>query len=188
MTSGVQPRYLTAAPLGPWRWRLLCVGRLVPEKGMDVAVAALAQLPAQATLTIAGSGNHAYEASLAEQAQALGAGERVKLLGPVDAAALPALYAAADAVLFPIRWEEPWGLVPLEAMGMGRPLVAVARGGASTYLRDEDNALLIEPDDPHAWPRRAAPGRGRAAAGQAARGGPAHRRRAHRRALRAASG
>ena len=150
VTSGVQPRYLTAAPLGPWRWRLLCVGRLVPEKGVDVAVAALAQLPAQATLTIAGSGNHAYEASLAEQAQALGAGERVKLLGSVDAAALPALYAAADAVLFPIRWEEPWGLVPLEAMGMGRPLVAVARGGASTYLRDEDNALLIEPDDPHA--------------------------------------
>jgi len=40
--------------------------------------------------------------------------------------------------------------VPLEAMGVGRPLVAVARGGARTYLRDGENSLLIPAEDPRA--------------------------------------
>jgi glycogen synthase len=150
VTSGVHARYLTPAAGEPWRWRLLHVGRLDPAKGIDVAVAALAELPPQTTLTIAGAGGEAYAASLSRQAEALGVRERMELVGPVDPAALPALYARADAVLFPIRWEEPWGLVPLEAMGVGRPLVAVARGGARTYLRDGENSLLIPAEDPRA--------------------------------------
>jgi glycogen(starch) synthase len=150
VTSGVHGRYLTLAPSEPWRWRLLHVGRLDPAKGIDVAVAALADLPPQTTLTIAGAGGKEYAANLSRQADALGVRERIELIGPVDPAALPALYAAADAVLFPIRWEEPWGLVPLEAMGIGRPVVAVARGGARTYLRDGENSLLIPSEDPRA--------------------------------------
>jgi glycogen synthase len=150
VTPGVHARYLVPAASEPWRWKLLYVGRVGMEKGVDVAVAALAELPTEATLTIAGSGNDAYEASLTDQARALRVAERVALLGSVPAPALPDLYAAADVVLFPIRWEEPWGLVPLEAMGVGRPVVAVARGGARTYLRDGENALLIAPDDPRA--------------------------------------
>jgi glycosyltransferase involved in cell wall biosynthesis len=150
VTPGVHARYLTPAPSEPWRWRLLHVGRLDRGKGVDVAVAALAELPPQTTLTIAGAGGEAYAESLASQAQALGVRERLELLGAVEPDELPALYAQADAVVFPIRWEEPWGLVPLEAMGVGRPVVAVARGGARTYLRDGQNALLIGPDDPHA--------------------------------------
>jgi glycogen synthase len=150
VTVGVHARFLTPAPSEPWRWRLLHVGRLDRGKGVDVAVAALAELPPESTLAIAGAGGDEYAASLLRQAAALGLSDRVELLGAVDPAALPALYAAADVVLFPIRWEEPWGLVPLEAMGMGRPVVAVARGGASTYLRDGENSLLIESDDPHA--------------------------------------
>lgn len=150
VTSGVHARYLNPAPSEPWRWRLLHVGRLDPAKGIDLAVAALAELPPQSTLTIAGAGGEEYAASLSRQAEALGVGARIELVGPVESAALPALYAAADAVLFPIRWEEPWGLVPLEAMGVGRPVVAVARGGASTYLRDGENALLVPSEDPRA--------------------------------------
>jgi glycosyltransferase involved in cell wall biosynthesis len=76
--------------------------------------------------------------------------ERVLFVGPAPPERLPSLYAEADVVLFPIRWEEPWGLVPLEAMGIGRPVVATARGGAVTYLRDEENALLIPSEDPGA--------------------------------------
>ena len=150
VTPGVHARYLTPAPSEPWRWRLLYVGRLDPVKGIDVAVAALADLPSETTLTIAGAGNESYAAQLSQQAEALGVRDRVRFAGPVDPAALPALYRTADAVLFPIRWEEPWGLVPLEAMGIGRPVVAVARGGARTYLRDGENSLLIQPDDPRA--------------------------------------
>jgi glycogen synthase len=150
ITPGVHGRFLTPAPAQPWSWRLLHVGRVHPDKGIDLAVAALAELPVEATLTIAGAGDDRYAADLRRQAASLGVKERVLFAGPVAADSLPSLYAAADVVLFPIRWEEPWGLVPLEAMGMGRPVVAVARGGAVTYLRDEQNALVIPSEDPKA--------------------------------------
>jgi glycosyltransferase involved in cell wall biosynthesis len=62
-----------------------------------------------------------------------------------------AAYAEADAVLFPVIWAEPWGLVPLEAMSVGRPVVATGTGGSGEYLRDGENCLLFEPhDDPGA--------------------------------------
>ena len=72
----------------------------------------------------------------------------MELLGHRDRAELPELYAAADAVVFPVRWSEPWGLVPLEAMGIGRPVVASGRGGSAEYLRDGVNCLLCDPDRP----------------------------------------
>jgi glycosyltransferase involved in cell wall biosynthesis len=50
--------------------------------------------------------------------------------------------------VFPVRWEEPWGLVPLEAMARGRPVAATGRGGSGEYLRDGENALLFEAGDP----------------------------------------
>jgi glycogen(starch) synthase len=150
VTPGIQPRFLTSAPSGPWRWRLLYLGRIDPDKGIDLAIAALVELPPQAVLTIAGGGDAAYEAELCEQARSLGVTERVIFLGAVEPEALPALYAQADVVLFPIRWDEPWGLVPLEAMGVGRPVVAVPKGGAAAYLRDEENSLLVPPEDPTA--------------------------------------
>jgi glycosyltransferase involved in cell wall biosynthesis len=147
VTPGVHARFLTAAAPQPWGWRLLHVGRIDPDKGIDLAVAALAQLPAQATLTIVGTGDAGYGEQLRRQAESLGLAARVHFLGALAAERLPALYAQADVVLFPIRWEEPWGLVPLEAMGSGRPVIAVPRGGAVTYLRDEQNCLLIGPED-----------------------------------------
>jgi glycogen(starch) synthase len=150
MTPGVQQRFLSPAPAEPWGWRLLHVGRLHRDKGIDIAVAALAELPLEATLTIAGAGDEEYAAELRRQAASLGVAERVAFVGSAAPERLSALYADADVLLFPIRWEEPWGLVPLEAMGMGRPVVATARGGAASYLRDEENALLIPSEDPQA--------------------------------------
>ena len=105
--------------------------------GGEVALAALEQLPGQARLTVAG-------------AALIDAGTRVRVLGPVAHADLPYAYAAADVVIAPSVVEEPFGLVPLEAMGLGRPVVATARGGAAEYLRDGVNALVVEPDDPAA--------------------------------------
>ena len=49
-------------------------------------------------------------------------------------------------MLFPVRWAEPWGLVPLEAMTVGTPVVASGRGGSGEYLRDGQNALVCEPE------------------------------------------
>lgn len=150
ITPGVHRRFLSPAPVESWSWRLLYVGRVHRDKGVDIAVAALAQLPVEATLTIVGAGDDLYAAELRRQATSLGVAERVLFAGPAPVESLPALYADADVVIFPVRWEEPWGLVPLEAMGMGRPVVATLKGGAITYMRHEENALLIPSEDPQA--------------------------------------
>jgi glycogen synthase len=50
-----------------------------------------------------------------------------------------------------VLWEEPWGLVPLEAMAVGRPVVATGSGGSAEYMRHEQNCLIFKPrDDPAA--------------------------------------
>jgi len=59
---------------------------------------------------------------------------------------LPVAYAEADATLFPVRWEEPFGLVPLESMASGTPVVASGRGGSREYLRSDENCVLFDPD------------------------------------------
>jgi glycogen(starch) synthase len=67
---------------------------------------------------------------------------------------LAGAYAAADAVLFPVLWEEPWGLVPLESMAVGTAVVATGAGGSGEYLRDGENCVIFEPrDDPGALAR-----------------------------------
>jgi glycosyltransferase involved in cell wall biosynthesis len=62
-------------------------------------------------------------------------------------ARLPDVYASADAVLFPVSWDEPFGLVPLEAMAVGRPVVATGAGGSGEYLRNGENCLIFSPAD-----------------------------------------
>ena len=56
---------------------------------------------------------------------------------------LAGAYAEADVLVFPVRWEEPWGLVPLEAMAVGTPVVATGTGGSGEYLQDRHNALVV---------------------------------------------
>ncbi len=141
--SGIARDFLDPRPERPWGWRLLVAGRIDPRKGADVALDALAHLPAEAALTVAGGGDERHLAELRARAPA----GRVRFTGALDRDALRAAYAEADAVLFPVRWEEPWGLVPLEAMAMGRPVVATARGGAAEYLRDGANALVVPAGD-----------------------------------------
>ncbi len=148
--SGIDPEFLVSRPMRGWEWRLLYVGRIDERKGVLDAVAALAQLPEQTTLTLAGAGDDRVVAELRALAGRLGLGDRVRELGPRPRAELSDVYAAADVVLFPVRWEEPWGLVPLEAMGVGRPVIATARGGSGEYLRDGSNSLTVPAGDPDA--------------------------------------
>ena len=92
------------------------------------------------------------------------------MLGQRAHAEVARLYREHDAVLFPVRWDEPWGLVPLEAMGSGCPVVATGRGGSGEYLRDGENCLLVPPADPARWPRPCAAWRPTRAARAPARG------------------
>ena len=142
---GIDPMFARAAPERPWSWRLLYAGRIDQAKGVDTAIAALEHLPAAASLTVSGRGDDALEARLRAAA-----GDRVRFTRDARAD-LPGVYADHDAVLFPVRWPEPWGLVPLEAMGRGRPVVATGLGGSGEYLCDGENCLLAGPDDPAAF-------------------------------------
>lgn len=144
---GIDERFLTESPPHPWRWRLVCVGRIDRHKGVDVAIRALPGLPEAAVLSIWGTGDDRYVEEMRRLAAELGVGGRVRFEGWADADRLARIYADADAVLFPVRWEEPFGLVPLEAMGVGRPVVSTARGGAAEFLQDGDNALVFAVDD-----------------------------------------
>ena len=127
-----------------WAWRLLYSGRIDPRKGIDLAIGALAELP-EATLTVDGAGDTTHLEELRELARREGVAERVQFTrSPRER--LPAVYADADAVLFPVRWAEPWGLVPLEAMAVGRSTIATGLGGSAEYLDDGRNCLLFDPE------------------------------------------
>ena len=129
----------------PWRWELLYCGRIDPRKGIDLAIEALASLPPQARLRVVGTGDEQELARLERLVADRGLAERVSFEHhPRDA--LPGIYAGADALLFPVRWLEPFGLVPLEAMACGTPVVATGRGGSGEYLRDGVNCVLFDPD------------------------------------------
>jgi glycogen(starch) synthase len=148
--SGIDPGFLPPGPEHDWGWRLLHVGRLHPDKGIHDAVHALALLPEEATLTFAGTWDARDESSLEAIVRDLGLQDRVRMLGHLPHERVAALYREHDALLFPVRWDEPWGLVPLEAMASGCPAIATGRGGSGEYLEDGDNCLLVPAEDPAA--------------------------------------
>jgi glycosyltransferase involved in cell wall biosynthesis len=148
--SGIDPSFLALGEEHPWRWRLLYVGRLHPDKGIHDAVAALGLLPAEATLTFVGSWDARDESALLDLVRESGLTERVRMLGHRSHEEIAELYREHDALLFPVVWDEPWGLVPLEAMGCGCPVIATGRGGSAEYLRDEQNCLIVPAQDPEA--------------------------------------
>jgi glycosyltransferase involved in cell wall biosynthesis len=146
---GIHADLLDPAPPQPWAWRLLYVGRLDPRKGVETAIAALVHLP-EAQLTLIGGWDPQEEARLRERAHALGVEPRVTFAGHRNRHEIAAAYGEHDVTLFPVIWEEPWGLVPLESMARGRPVIATGRGGSAEYLRDGENALLFEAEDERA--------------------------------------
>ncbi|MEU7941505.1 glycosyltransferase [Microbispora bryophytorum] len=116
-----------AAPRGD-RLRVLSIGRMVPRKGVDTVVRAMRQVPG-AELVIAGGDPGDEEGTrLRTLADDLGLGDRVRLVGSVSRAEVPALMRSAD-VLVTVPWYEPFGMVPLEALACGVPVVASAVGG-----------------------------------------------------------
>ena len=147
---GIDPsRFDAGQPGREWRGRLLCLGRIDPRKGVAVAIRALAELE-DCTMRVVGDGDRAHLAELEALAVELGLGDRV-VFERVPGDHVPAILAEADALLFPVQWEEPWGLVPLEAMASGTPVVATGTGGSGEYLADGENSLIYTPrDDPAA--------------------------------------
>jgi glycosyltransferase involved in cell wall biosynthesis len=133
--------------------RLLAVGRLVPRKGVDDAISVLTWLP-DAELVVAG-GPDASElrddpeaVRLLHWAQRLGVADRVRFIGRVPQADLPAEIRAADLVVC-LPWYEPFGIVPLEAMACGVPVIGSAVGGLLDTVIDGVTGVLLPPRRPH---------------------------------------
>jgi glycogen(starch) synthase len=145
---GIDPSSFPQAPEGEWRGRLLCLGRIDPRKGIETAIRALPEL-ADCTLRCVGSGDPAHLDELRLLAERLAVAERVRF-ERLPRARVGSAYADADALAFCVTWPEPFGLVPLESMAVGRPVIANGTGGSGEYLRDGDNCLLIAPEDPAA--------------------------------------
>jgi glycosyltransferase involved in cell wall biosynthesis len=129
-----------------WRWRLLFAGRMARSKGVDTVIRALPLLPDEARLTIAGRGDPRLIEELRSLATSLGVADRVHWT-EADRAQLRGLYAESDVLVFPARWKEPFGLVPVEAMACGTPVIATGTGGSGEICRDGLNCLRFPPDD-----------------------------------------
>lgn len=129
---------------GEWRWKLLYVGRIDPRKGIDLAVRALAECPAEATLKVIGRGDEKYMGELTTLVGQLGVSDRIEFL-VCPRRELARQYAEADVLVFPSVWEEPFGLVPIEAMACGTPVVGAPVGGSAEFLFDGENCVTFEP-------------------------------------------
>jgi glycosyltransferase involved in cell wall biosynthesis len=134
------------------RPRVLCIGRLVPRKGFDTAIRALVGVP-DAELIIAGgpaTGELSADpeaARLTRLADRFGVADRVRLIGAVARPDVPALLRSADLVVC-TPWYEPFGIVPLEAMACGVPVVASAVGGFLDTVVDGSTGTLVPPRRP----------------------------------------
>lgn len=122
----------------------LFMGRVVPEKGLEWLLRALATVDVQIHLDVAGDGYELDEArSLSTE---LGLDDRVTFHGWVAPSDITPLLAKARAVVVPSLWHEPAGLVTLEAAAAGRPVIASRVGGIPEYAHPSFS-LLVAPND-----------------------------------------
>jgi D-inositol-3-phosphate glycosyltransferase len=123
---------------------LLWVGRLEKLKGVDILIGAVAQIPEDLTLLIVGGDERAasLKAELRAQAEAAGIAGRMRFEGAVAHDALPLYYSAADVCVVPSYYES-FGLVAVEAMACGIPVVASRVGGLVSTVSDGETGYLI---------------------------------------------
>jgi D-inositol-3-phosphate glycosyltransferase len=130
--------------LKPHQPTLLFVGRLDPFKGPDLFLRAAAMLANSAQLVVVGGnlqGDPDMQA-LRKLAHELKLGQRVHFLGARPQAELPLIYSAADIVVVP-SYHESFGLVAVEALACGRPVVATRAGGLTTIVRNDETGFLV---------------------------------------------
>jgi glycosyltransferase involved in cell wall biosynthesis len=113
------------------------LGQISPHKGHDDALEAMRLLGDGYRLLIAGKGDTDYVEKLKEKARGL----PVTFSGFVE---LPEFFSAIDVLLVP-SWEEPFGIVLLEAMASGIPVISTAAGGPLDIVRNGENGLLVPP-------------------------------------------
>jgi glycosyltransferase involved in cell wall biosynthesis len=141
----IEPPLLAMIPSPPQSRSVLFAGRLVPEKGLQKLIRALALLETEWELLVAGEGEEQGPATAL--AADLGVAERVRFLGWQSNAALAELYRQAACVAVPSLWPEPFGRTGIEAFMHGRPVVGFATGGIPDWLDDGRVGYLVQPND-----------------------------------------
>jgi D-inositol-3-phosphate glycosyltransferase len=141
-----------AEPRADGLHRLVVVSRLVERKGVGNVITALAEIP-NAELVIAGGPERERLWSdpevrrLARLARSRGVQDRVEFRGRLERAEVPPLLRSADVVVT-VPWYEPFGIVPLEAMACGVPIVATAVGGMVDTVVDGVTGIHVPPRRP----------------------------------------
>jgi glycosyltransferase involved in cell wall biosynthesis len=136
------------APKGPLR-RVLSVGRLVPRNGFADLIGALPAVPDTELIIVGGpaGGSLAEDPEarrLRELAERAGVADRVRLTGQLARSDMPAMLRSADVVAR-VPWYEPFGIVLLEAMACGVPVLASAVGGQTDTVVDGITGVLVSP-------------------------------------------
>ena len=126
------------------------IGRLVPEKGLDVLLTALAQLKGAWQLRIVGGGPQRQD--LEQQAAALGIHQRITFVAQVPSTQMPAQYHQLDALVLPSltrnNWKEQFGRVLVEAMASGVPVIGSDSGAIPDVVGEA--GVIVPEGDPHA--------------------------------------
>ncbi len=128
------------API-PEERRILFVGQLLRGKGVDLLLHALRRLGPDVTTTIVGAGN--AENKLKALCNRLALDNRVTFKGWVDHDRLNRFYSEAKVIAVPSRWPEPFGMIGLEAMHHGRPVVGFDVGGIPDWLEHNKTGLIV---------------------------------------------
>jgi glycosyltransferase involved in cell wall biosynthesis len=125
---------------------LLWVGRMTPEKGPHRAIAAAHAV--DVPLVLAGVIQPGQQAFFDSEVAPHIDGDRVSFVGEVGGSAKRSLFARARGLLVPIRWNEPFGMVMVEALACGTPVIAFAEGAARELVVDGKTGFLVK--DEHA--------------------------------------
>lgn len=127
---------------------LVFLGRLTFNKGVDVAIAVARQTGRK--LVIAGnvSKEEGGEQYFREQVEPHLDGDQIRWIGPVNDAQKQGLLSNAVAMLFPIRWDEPFGMVMVEALACGTPVIATRRASTPEVIDHGVTGWLCEPEEP----------------------------------------
>lgn len=123
--------------------RVVFAGRLVREKGVEILIRAAQRVDAE--FVICGDGRRL--ASLRKLAERSGVAGRFVFKGWLGPERLAREFASASVVVVPSLWPEPFGLVGIEALAAGRPVVASATGGVGDWLDDGVSGLCVKPGD-----------------------------------------